>query len=76
LIGGSSPWILLALAADVCVEALNEALARFGQPEIMNADQGSQFTSSPGPTGCAKRASGSRWTAKGAVAEIASWITL
>jgi len=45
LIGGSSPWILLALAADVCVEALNEALARFGQPEIMNTDQGSQFTS-------------------------------
>jgi putative transposase len=28
-----------------CVEALNEALARYGKPEIFNTDQGSQFTS-------------------------------
>jgi len=28
-----------------CVEALQEALARFGRPEIFNTDQGSQFTS-------------------------------
>ncbi len=27
-----------------CVEALNEALARNGKPEIFNTDQGSQFT--------------------------------
>ncbi len=27
------------------VEALNEALARYGRPEIFNTDQGSQFTS-------------------------------
>lgn len=27
-----------------CVEALEEALARFGRPEIFNTDQGSQFT--------------------------------
>ena len=33
------------LEADFCVEALNEAIARFGSPEIMNTDQGSQFTS-------------------------------
>jgi len=31
--------------ADFCVDALEEALARFGQPEIFNTDQGSQFTS-------------------------------
>ena len=31
--------------ADFCVEALNEAVHRFGPPEIMNTDQGSQFTS-------------------------------
>ena len=31
--------------ADVCVEALNEAIHRFGPPDIMNTDQGSQFTS-------------------------------
>jgi putative transposase len=28
-----------------CVSALEEALARFGTPEIFNTDQGSQFTS-------------------------------
>ena len=28
-----------------CVEALEEALARFGRPDIFNTDQGSQFTS-------------------------------
>lgn len=28
-----------------CVGALEEALARFGKPEIFNTDQGSQFTS-------------------------------
>ena len=28
-----------------CVEALNEALARYGKPDIFNTDQGSQFTS-------------------------------
>jgi putative transposase len=33
------------LHADFCVEALEEALARFGRPEIFNTDQGSQFTS-------------------------------
>lgn len=31
--------------ADFCIEALQEALARFGKPEIFNTDQGSQFTS-------------------------------
>lgn len=33
------------LEADFCVEALNEAIHRFGPPDIMNTDQGSQFTS-------------------------------
>ena len=31
--------------ADFCIEALKEALERFGKPEIFNTDQGSQFTS-------------------------------
>jgi putative transposase len=31
--------------ARFCVEALNEALARYGKPGIFNTDQGSQFTS-------------------------------
>jgi putative transposase len=33
------------LDADFCVRALEEAMARFGRPEIFNSDQGSQFTS-------------------------------
>ncbi|WP_386630122.1 IS3 family transposase [Sulfitobacter geojensis] len=33
------------LEAEFCVEALNEAIHKFGPPEIMNTDQGSQFTS-------------------------------
>jgi putative transposase len=33
------------LTADFCTAALNEALARYGTPEIFNTDQGSQFTS-------------------------------
>lgn len=31
--------------AGFCVEALKEALARYGPPEIFSSDQGSQFTS-------------------------------
>ncbi len=30
---------------EFCIEALEEALARFGRPDIFNTDQGSQFTS-------------------------------
>lgn len=35
-----------SLTADPCVEALEEAILKYGPPEIMNTDQGSQFTSS------------------------------
>ena len=38
-------WRLsITLEAEFCIEALNEAMARYGKPEIMNTDQGSQFT--------------------------------
>jgi putative transposase len=40
---------------EFCLEALEEALARFGRPEIFNTDQGSQFTS-PRFTGLLQRA--------------------
>ena len=33
------------LDARFCVEALEEAIAQYGKPEIMNTDQGSQYTS-------------------------------
>jgi len=32
------------LEAEFCADALDETIARFGPPEIMNTDQGSQFT--------------------------------
>jgi hypothetical protein len=39
-------WRLsITMEADFCVEALQEAIARHGQPEIFNTDQGVQFTS-------------------------------
>jgi putative transposase len=38
-------WRLsITMEAAFCVEALDEALARHGRPEIFNTDQGSQFT--------------------------------
>ncbi len=39
-------WRLsITLEVAFCIEALEEALARYGRPEIFNTDQGSQFTS-------------------------------
>ena len=39
-------WRLsITMTADFCVEAVEEALARHGKPDIFNTDQGSQFTS-------------------------------
>src|SRR5260370_35651964 len=37
--------VSITMAADFCVEALEDALAKYGRPEIFNTDQGSQFTS-------------------------------
>ena len=37
--------VSITLEADFCIEAVEEALAKHGTPEIFNADQGSQFTS-------------------------------
>lgn len=37
--------VSITMQADFCVEALQEAIARYGAPEIVNTDQGSQFTS-------------------------------
>jgi len=39
-------WRLsITMEADFCVEALQEAISGYGQPEIFNTDQGVQFTS-------------------------------
>ena len=36
--------VSITMEADFCIAAVNEAIARFGKPEIFNTDQGSQFT--------------------------------
>jgi len=39
-------WRLsITLETDFCIEAVEEAIHRYGKPEIFNTDQGSQFTS-------------------------------
>jgi putative transposase len=39
-------WRLsITMEASFCIEAVEEALAKYGRPEIFNTDQGSQFTS-------------------------------
>jgi putative transposase len=37
--------VSITMETDFCVEALTEAMERYGQPEIFNTDQGVQFTS-------------------------------
>ena len=37
--------VSISMDAAFCVEALEEAFAKYGKPEIFNSDQGSQFTS-------------------------------
>lgn len=37
--------VSISMDVSFCIEALEEAMARFGKPQIMNTDQGSQFTS-------------------------------
>jgi putative transposase len=37
--------ISITMDTAFCIEAVEEALARYGRPEIFNTDQGSQFTS-------------------------------
>ena len=37
--------VSISMESGFCVEALEEAISRYGKPEIFNSDQGSQFTS-------------------------------
>ncbi len=37
--------VSITMEVDFCVEALREAITRWGTPEIFNTDQGSQFSS-------------------------------
>jgi len=36
--------VSITMEAQFCVDVLNDALAKYGRPEIFNTDQGSQFT--------------------------------
>ena len=69
-------WRLsITLTTDFCIEALEEALARFGKPDIFNTDQGSQgglnrssqHFDRGGCDGYEEAAFGSMWTAAIAV---------
>jgi len=59
------------LFAEFCLEALNEAIHEFGPPEIMNTDQGSQFTSFDWTDRLKRAKTKISWTAKAAI-----WTTL
>ena len=37
--------VSITMDVHFCLEAMEEAIARYGKPEIVNTDQGSQFTS-------------------------------
>src|SRR4051812_20763562 len=37
--------VSISMNTDFCIEAVEEALVKYGKPEIFNTDQGSQFTS-------------------------------
>ena len=38
--------VSISMDTDFCIEAVEEAITRYGKPEIFNTDQGSQFSSS------------------------------
>jgi len=38
-------WVTTSKATEFCIEALDEAITKYGRPEIFNTDPGSQFTS-------------------------------
>lgn len=42
---GISLFLSNTLSTDFCIEAVQEAINRYGRPEIFNTDQGCQFTS-------------------------------
>jgi putative transposase len=37
--------VSISMSTDFCIDAVEEAIAKYGRPEIFNTDQGSQFTS-------------------------------
>ena len=56
--------VSITMEASFCVETLQQALARHGKPDILNTDQGSQFTVKRSRTFSPRTQSASAWTAK------------
>ena len=61
------------LTADFCVEALREALKRYGGPEIFNTTKAASSRALSSRTCCGRREYGSAWMAKGAGGTMSSW---
>ena len=58
-------WRLsITLEAAFCIEALEEALARHGLPEVFNTDQGSSSPATTSPACCSRLTSRSAWMAR------------
>lgn len=58
--------VSIKMEASFCLETLENALARRGKPDILNSDQGSQFTGAAFTACSLVMASLSAWTAPGA----------
>ena len=64
-------WRLsITLEAEFCVEALQDAMRRYGEPDIFNTDQGAQFTAADFLDELKRAGCGSAW-----MAEAGSWTT-
>lgn len=56
--------ISITMEAAFCIEAVEEALAKYGKPDIFDTDQGSQFTPSASRLRRRRLRSLSRWAAR------------
>jgi transposase InsO family protein len=65
--------VSITMDVSFCIEALEEALSKYGKPEIFNTDQGSQFTSEAFTGGSRKKGSTSAWMARAGGATTSSW---
>jgi hypothetical protein len=58
---------VIALATDFCIEALEEALARFGAPDVFNTDSNNIGACSPS---AARSLSLSSWSKMGGYRQV------
>ncbi len=66
-------WRLsISMETEFCVEALQDAMDRHGQPGIFNTDQGVQFTRRPSLTSWRSAVCVSAWTARGGFSTTSS----